>query len=101
MPNVGINVGPMLAALAILAGVIKARETGEGREIEIAQSDASAYMDWYRIETERAYRRPQSEVTGNPSDDYERRPAGLPGNGSGQSIALAQEPAPVGIRADA
>ena len=79
LPNVGINVGPMLGAVAVLAGVIKARETGEGCEMELAQSDASAYMDWYRIETERAYRRPESEVTGNPSDNYERRPAGLAG----------------------
>lgn len=79
LPNVGINVGPMLGAVAALAGVIKARETGEGCEMELAQSDASAYMDWYRIETERAYLRPQSEVTGNASDNYERRPAGLSG----------------------
>jgi crotonobetainyl-CoA:carnitine CoA-transferase CaiB-like acyl-CoA transferase len=79
LPNVGINVGPMLGAIAILAGVIKARATGEGCELEMAQSDASAYMDWYRIETERAYLRPEDEVTGNPSDDYERRPAGLAG----------------------
>ena len=79
MPNVGINVGPMLAAIAVLAGVIKARETGKGCEMEMAQSDASAYMDWYRIESDRAYLRPESEVTGNASDDYERRPAGLAG----------------------
>jgi len=79
MPNVGINVGPMLGAIAILAGVIKARDSGEGCAMEMAQSDASAYMDWYRIETEQAYLRPESEVTGNPSDDYERRPAGLAG----------------------
>lgn len=79
MPNVGINVGPMLGAMAVLAAVIRARDTGEGCEVEIAQSDAAAYMDWYRIETERAYLRPQSEVTGNASDDYERRPAGLGG----------------------
>ncbi|MEE2665052.1 MAG: CoA transferase [Myxococcota bacterium] len=79
MPNVGINVGPMLAAIAVLAGVIRARETGEGCEMEMAQSDASAYMDWYRIESERAYLRPEDEVTGNASDDYERRPAGLAG----------------------
>ena len=79
MPNVGINVGPMLAAMAVLAAVIKALDTGEGCQIEVAQSDASAYMDWYRIETERAYLRPTDEVTGNPSDDYERRPAGLAG----------------------
>ena len=79
MPNVGINVGPMIAAMAILAGIIKARETGEGCEMEMAQSDAAAYMDWYRIESERAYLRPEDEVTGNPSDDFERRPAGLAG----------------------
>ena len=79
MPNVGINVGPMVGAIAILAGVIKARATGEGCEMEMAQSDASAYMDWYRIESERAYLRPEDEVTGNPSDNYERRPAGLAG----------------------
>ena len=79
MPNVGINVGPMLGAIAILAGVIKARATGVGCQMEMAQSDASAYMDWYRIETERAYLRPKDEVTGNPSDDYVRRPAGLAG----------------------
>jgi len=79
MPNVGINVGPMLAAVAVLAAVIAARETGIGCELELAQSDASAYMDWYRIESERAYLRPADEVTGNPADDYERRPAGLAG----------------------
>jgi crotonobetainyl-CoA:carnitine CoA-transferase CaiB-like acyl-CoA transferase len=79
MPNVGINVGPMLGAVAILAGVIKARETGEGCAMELAQSDASAYLDWYRIESERAYLRPEDEVTGNASDNYERRPAGLAG----------------------
>jgi len=79
MPNIGINVGPMLGAFGILAGIIKARETGEGCAMELAQSDAAAYMDWYRIESELAYRRPTDVVTGNPSDDYERRPAGLAG----------------------
>ena len=79
MPNVGINVGPMVAAMGILAGIISARETGQGCEMEFAQSDAAAYMDWYRIESERAYLRPEDEVTGNPADNYERRPAGLAG----------------------
>ncbi len=79
MPNIGINVGPMLGAVGILAGVIQARETGEGCAMELAQSDAAAYMDWYRIESELAYRRPADVVTGNASDDYERRPAGLAG----------------------
>ncbi|MBO59367.1 MAG: carnitine dehydratase [Acidimicrobiaceae bacterium] len=79
MPNIGINVGPMLAALGVLAAVINARETGRGRQIEVAQSDAAAYADWYRIETYRPYLRPEDEVTGNPADDYERRAPGLAG----------------------
>ena len=47
--------------------------------MEIAQSDAAAYFDWYRIETWKAYERPQSEVTGNASDNYERRAPGTAG----------------------
>ena len=47
--------------------------------MEIAQSDAAAYMDWYRIETWKAYERPQSEVTGNATDNYERRAPGTAG----------------------
>jgi len=79
IPNIGINVGPMIGALGILASVIRARETGGGCRIEVAQADAAAYLDWYRIETHRAYLRPDDEVTGNPSDDYERRAPGLAG----------------------
>jgi len=79
MSNIGINVGPMVGAIGLLAGIISARETGKGCQIEVAQSDAAAYMDWYRIETALAYRRPEDEVTGNPSDDYERRAPGLAG----------------------
>ena len=78
-PSMGIHAGPLFGALAILAGVIRARETGEGCRMEIAQSDAAAAMDWYRSETWRAYERPQSEVTGNAADDYERRAPGTAG----------------------
>ena len=74
--NVGITAGPAFAAMAILAALIRARSTGEPAVMEIAQSDASAYFDWYRIETERAYQRPADEVTGNASDDGERRAGG-------------------------
>jgi crotonobetainyl-CoA:carnitine CoA-transferase CaiB-like acyl-CoA transferase len=77
--NVGITAGPAFAALAICAALVRARTTGEPASFEIAQSDAAAYFDWYRIETERAYTRPQSEVTGNASDGHERRGAGLGG----------------------
>jgi crotonobetainyl-CoA:carnitine CoA-transferase CaiB-like acyl-CoA transferase len=79
MPNIGINVGPMMGALGLLAGVLRARESGEGCQMELAQSDAAAYLDWYRIETGLAYLRPEDEVTGNASDDYERRAPGLAG----------------------
>ena len=79
MPNIGINIAPLIGALAVCAGIIRARDTGEGCRLELAQSDAAAYMDWYRIETWKAYERPEDEVTGNPADDYERRAPGLAG----------------------
>ena len=47
----------MLGAFALLAGITRARETGQGCQMELAQSDAAAYMDWYRIETWKAYER--------------------------------------------
>ena len=77
--SIGINAGPLFGALGILAAVIRARDTGEGSYIDIAQSDAAAAMDWYRSESFRAYERPQSEVTGNKADDYERRAPGTAG----------------------
>ena len=36
-------------------------------------------MDWLRSETWLAYERPESEVTGNKADDYERREPGTAG----------------------
>jgi crotonobetainyl-CoA:carnitine CoA-transferase CaiB-like acyl-CoA transferase len=77
--SVGIWAGPTFGALGVLAGIIQARATGEGCFMEIAQSDAAAYFDWYRSETWKAYERPQSEVTGNKSDDFERRAPGTAG----------------------
>ena len=68
---------PRSARSAILAALVRAEKTGEGACMEIAQSDAAAYFDWYRIETWKGYDDcPDDEVTGNPSDDYERRAAG-------------------------
>jgi crotonobetainyl-CoA:carnitine CoA-transferase CaiB-like acyl-CoA transferase len=77
--SIGINAAPLFGAVGILAAVIRARATGESAYIDLAQSDAAAAMDWYRSETWRAYERPQSEVTGNKSDDYERRAPGTAG----------------------
>jgi crotonobetainyl-CoA:carnitine CoA-transferase CaiB-like acyl-CoA transferase len=77
--SIGIHAGPLIGALAILAAVIRARETGRGSELELGQSDAAAYMDWYRIESWKAYERPESEVTGNKADGYVRRAPGTAG----------------------
>jgi crotonobetainyl-CoA:carnitine CoA-transferase CaiB-like acyl-CoA transferase len=77
--SIGMHAGPMFGALGILAAVIRARATGEGCELEIGQSDSTAYMDWYRIESWLAYRRPEDVVTGNKSDGYVRRAPGTAG----------------------
>jgi len=77
--SIGMHAGPMFGALGILAAVIRARATGEGCELEVGQSDATAYMDWYRIESWLAYRRPEDVVTGNKSDNYVRRAPGTAG----------------------
>jgi crotonobetainyl-CoA:carnitine CoA-transferase CaiB-like acyl-CoA transferase len=77
--SIGIAAGPLFGATALLAGVLKARETGTGCHLEVAQSDSAAAFDWLRSEGHRAYERPQEEVTGNPSDGYERRPPGTAG----------------------
>jgi crotonobetainyl-CoA:carnitine CoA-transferase CaiB-like acyl-CoA transferase len=77
--SIGINAAPLFGGLGILAAVIRARETGESAYIDLAQSDAAAGMDWYRSESWRAYERPQSEVTGNKADNYERRAPGTAG----------------------
>jgi crotonobetainyl-CoA:carnitine CoA-transferase CaiB-like acyl-CoA transferase len=77
--SIGINAAPLYGAIGILAGITQARATGRGTQLEVAQSDSAAAFDWYRSETERAYLRPEDEVTGNASDGYERRAAGTAG----------------------
>jgi crotonobetainyl-CoA:carnitine CoA-transferase CaiB-like acyl-CoA transferase len=77
--SVGMHAGPMFGAMGILAGIVRARSTGEGCMLEIGQSDAAAYMDWYRSESWMAYDRPEDEVTGNKADNYERRAPGTAG----------------------
>jgi crotonobetainyl-CoA:carnitine CoA-transferase CaiB-like acyl-CoA transferase len=74
-----MHAGPLFGALGVLAAVMRARASGLGSQLEIAQSDAAAYMDWYRSESWKAYERPESEVTGNKSDDYVRRAPGTAG----------------------
>lgn len=77
--SIGIHAGPLIGAFGILAGVTQARSTGSGCFLELAQSDAAAYMDWYRSESFMAYERPEDIVTGNKADDYRRRPVGTAG----------------------
>ncbi|MGH7895007.1 MAG: CaiB/BaiF CoA transferase family protein [Candidatus Binatia bacterium] len=74
---VGINAGPLYAALGVCAAIIRARATGRGCHIEVAQSDAAAAFNWNGIEGNKAYERPEDEVTGNDGDGTgPRRPVG-------------------------
>ncbi len=77
--SIGINAAPLFGGLGVLAGVIRARATGEGCFMELAQSDAAAAFDWYRSESYMAYARPEEIVTGNKSDGYKRRPVATAG----------------------
>ncbi len=77
--SIGIYAAPLYGATAILAAVIRARETGVASQLELAQSDCAAAFDWYRSETWKAYERPAGEVTGNAADNYERRAPGTAG----------------------
>lgn len=77
--SIGMNAAPLFGSIGILAGVLRARETGVGCEMEIAQSDAAVAFDWLRTETVRAHERPLHEVCGNAADDFERRAPGVEG----------------------
>src|SRR5262245_34706217 len=75
--TIGINAGPLYAALGICAAIIRARATGRGCWFEVAQSDAAAAFNWNGIEGNKAYERPEDEVTGNDGDGKgARRPVG-------------------------
>jgi crotonobetainyl-CoA:carnitine CoA-transferase CaiB-like acyl-CoA transferase len=75
--TIGINAGPLYAALGICAAIIRARASGRGCRVEVAQSDAAAAFNWNGIEGNKAYERPEDEVTGNDGDGTgPRRPVG-------------------------
>jgi len=75
--TIGINAGPLYAALGICAAIIRARAGGRGCRFEVAQSDAAAAFNWNGIEGNKAYERPEDEVTGNDGDGKgARRPVG-------------------------
>ncbi len=56
-PSIGIHAGPVFGALGVVSAILASRTTGVGRQVEIAQADAAAAMDWLRSETWLAYRR--------------------------------------------
>ena len=78
-PSVGMHSAPVYAGMAICAALLRAKNTGEGAFLDIGQTDGAAYIDRLRSETWKAYERPESEVTGNKSDNYERRAPGTAG----------------------
>ncbi len=86
--GIGINAAPLFGGLAVLAGVLRARETGEGCFMELAQADAAAAFDWYRSESYMAYRRPEDVVTGNKADGWKRRPVATKGMKEGVRYQL-------------
>jgi crotonobetainyl-CoA:carnitine CoA-transferase CaiB-like acyl-CoA transferase len=77
--SIGMNAGPLYGAIGVLAAVVRARSTGQGCHLEIAQADSAVAFDWLRNESWRAYDHPRGEVTGNPSDGHERREPGTAG----------------------
>ena len=77
--NIGINAGPAFGAMSVIAALYRAKATGEAACMEIAQSDASAYFDWYRIEGYHAHDQSEEFVTGNPTDNFVRRDVGVGG----------------------
>lgn len=77
--NIGINAGPAFGAMSVIAALFRARTTGEPACMEIAQSDAAAYFDWYRIEGFHAHQQSEEFVTGNASDGFVRRDPGVGG----------------------
>ncbi|MBP8925242.1 MAG: CoA transferase [Pseudomonadales bacterium] len=86
--SIGINAAPLFGGLAVLAGVLRARATGSGCMMELGQSDAAAYFDWYRCESHLAYARPEDVVTGNKADGYVRRPVATAGMKKGVRYQL-------------
>ena len=44
--SIGMHAGPMMAAMAICAALLRARTTGEGATLDMAQADGAAATDW-------------------------------------------------------
>ncbi len=77
--SIGTKTAPVWGALGVVSALLRAKLTGVGARIDIAQTDAAAAANWLKIEGYRAYERPEDEVTGNASDNYVRREPGVGG----------------------
>ncbi len=77
--SVGTKTAPVWGALGVVSALLRAKLTGVGARLDIAQTDAAAAANWLKIEGFRAYERPEDEVTGNASDNYVRREPGVGG----------------------
>ena len=77
--SVGTKTAPVWGALGVVSALFRAKLTGVGARLDIAQTDAAAAANWLRIEGLRAYERPEDEVTGNASDNFVRREPGVGG----------------------
>ncbi len=73
--SIGMNAAALYGALGVVSGVLRARASGEGCALEIAQSDAAIAVNWLRIEGELAYERPDGEVTDREGAAGEERRA--------------------------
>ena len=63
----------------MVAAILRARDTGEGSHVEIAQADAAAAMDWLRSETWMTYRQRDEDPRGVTGEDDDRRAPGTAG----------------------
>jgi crotonobetainyl-CoA:carnitine CoA-transferase CaiB-like acyl-CoA transferase len=77
--SVGTKTAPVWGALGVVSALFRAKLTGVGARLDIAQTDAAAAANWLKIEGLRAYERPEDEVTGNPTDNFVRREPGVGG----------------------
>jgi crotonobetainyl-CoA:carnitine CoA-transferase CaiB-like acyl-CoA transferase len=65
----GLEAAPLHAALAIVAAVLHARETGRPARIEVAQADAAASWNGWRIAYEAAVAQPATDADGRPDEE--------------------------------
>jgi crotonobetainyl-CoA:carnitine CoA-transferase CaiB-like acyl-CoA transferase len=73
--SIGMNAAALYGALGVVSAVLRARATGAGCALEIAQSDAAIAVNWLRIEGEAAYDRPTEEVTDRHGAAFDERRA--------------------------